>query len=97
MAKHHPNNNPFREVKFVNPFITPSPSLKLNTCPSGHTNIIFNNGLDLIDAPLESENSLAMDIRETPTLEFKRRDSTNEHESLTFETPQVSCPVSKYT
>ena len=96
MAKLLPNQNTFEEVKFVNPFFSQSPLLKHKTCPTGHTNIIFNNGLDSIDASLESENSHAMDTRETPTLEFKRRDSTNEHESFTFNTPHVSCSISKY-
>jgi hypothetical protein len=36
-----------------------------------------------------------MDILETPTLEAKRRDSINRHESFTFETPHVSCSFSK--
>ena len=93
MAKHHPNNNPFREVKFVTSFIPLSPSLELKTCPSDHPNIVFNSGLDSSDASLENKNSCAMDIRETPTLESKRRDSTNEHERFSFETPRVSCSL----
>ena len=96
MAKQLPDHNPFEEVKFVTPFISPSPSLELKTSPSGHPNIVFNSGLDSIVAPLANKNSHVMDIHETPTLEYKRRDSTNEHESLTFETPHVSCPISKY-
>ena len=96
MAKHHPNNNPFREVKFVTSFVPLSPSLELKTCPSGHPNIVFNSGLDSIDASLENKNSHAMDIRETPTLESKRRDSIDEHESFTFGTPHVSFSISKY-
>jgi hypothetical protein len=43
----------------------------------------------------ENENFCAMDILETPTLEAKRRDSINEHESFTFETPRVSCSLPK--
>jgi hypothetical protein len=92
----HPNNDPFGEVKFITTFIPLSPSLELKTCPSSHPNIVFKSGLDSIDASLENKNSRAMDIGETPTLESKRRDSVDNHESFTFETPHVSCSISKY-
>jgi len=96
MVKQLPNHNLFEEMKFITLFASPSPSLELKTCPSGHPNIIFNSGLDSIDASLENKNSRAMDICETLTLEYKRRDSINEHESFTFETPHISCSISKY-
>ena len=95
MAKHHPNNDPFREVKFVTLFVPLLPSLELKTCPSGHPNIIFNSGLESIDASIENKTPHAMDIHETPTLESKRRDSTNENESFTFEIPHGSCSILK--
>jgi hypothetical protein len=79
MTELHPNNDPFGEVKFITTFIPLSPSLELKTCPSSHPNIVFKSGLDSIDASLENKNSRAMDIGETPTLESKRRDSTDNH------------------
>ena len=94
-VEHHLNNDPFREVKFVTPFVPLSPSLELKTCSFGHPNIIFNSGLQSIDASRENKNSHAMDIHETPTLESKRSESINEHESCTFGTPCVSCSLSK--
>ena len=95
MAEHHLNNDLFGELKFTTLFVPLSPSLELKTCPSGHLNIIFNSGLESINASLENKNSRAMDIHETLTLESKRRDSINEHESFAFETPRVSCSLSK--
>ena len=104
MAKHHPNHDPFEEVKFISPFISHrfpcetgrplSPSFGPKPCPSGHQNVILDSGRESTKI-LHNENSCAMDILETPTLESKRRDSINEHESFTFETPRVSCSLSK--
>jgi hypothetical protein len=37
-AEHHPNNDPFEEVKFITPFIPSSASLELKQCPPGHPN-----------------------------------------------------------
>ena len=88
-----PNHNPFEDVKFICPFVSPkhayetdrasSPSLEPKPCPSGYPNTI-----------LEKENLCAMDISEL-TLETKRRDSTYEHENFTFKTPQVSYSLLK--
>jgi hypothetical protein len=89
MAKQHHTHDPFEEVKFVSLFSspklayeierTPSPSLEPKPCPSGNPN----------------KNSYAMDSLEAPTLESERRNSINEHESFTFETPRISCSLSK--
>ena len=90
MAKHHPNHDPFEEVKFISLFVspklayeiehTPSPSLEPRPCPSGNPN----------------KNSCAMDSLEVQTLETKRRNSINEHESFTSDTPHISCSLSKF-
>jgi len=90
MAKHNPNHNPDEEVKFISLFIShpceaeypSSPSLGLNPCPSGQH-----------DITLEKENLLAMDKLETSTVELEMNDSTNEHESSSFEFPCVSCSL----
>jgi len=88
MAKHNPNL--VEEVKFISLFIShpceaeypSSPSLGLNPCPSGQH-----------DITLEKENLLAMDKLETSTVELEMNDSTNEHESSSFEFPCVSCSL----
>jgi len=59
MAKRLPNHDPFEEVKFTSPFISPkasshpcetkclsSPSLEPKTCPSGHPNVVLDNDRD---------------------------------------------------
>ena len=73
--KHH---DPFEEVKFISPFVSPKlsshpsrmkhpslPSLKLKTCPSGHPNVVLDNGGDstliLYDTFLENKNFYAVD------------------------------------
>ena len=81
MAEHHPNNNPFKEVKFLSPFVSskfgyeterPMPtSLEPKSCPSG-------------------QNLCAMDNIGAPILELKKNDSTNKHGSSSFETPSIS-------
>jgi hypothetical protein len=53
MPEHLPNRNPFEEVKFISPFISPklaceteclpSPSLEPKSCPSGQLNVVFNS------------------------------------------------------
>ena len=53
IAKQHLTHNPFEEVKFVSPFISPklscetkcplSPSIELKPCPCGHQNVGLNN------------------------------------------------------
>jgi len=106
MAEHLPNHDPFKEVKFISPFVSHrfpcetgcplSPLLRPKPCPSGHQNVILDNGRESTMI-LHNENSYAMDILETPTLESKRRDSINEHESFTFETPRISCSPSEST
>jgi hypothetical protein len=90
LAKHNPNHNSVEEVKFISPFIShhyeakrpSSPSPKLEPCPSSQH-----------DITLEKENLWAMDKLETSTLELKMNDSTNEHESPSFEFPRVSCSL----
>jgi hypothetical protein len=86
-------------VKFISPFISPklafetkrssSPSLQPKPCPSGHLDVVLDNGRDstliLHDISLENKNFCAMDISKAPTLE------TKEHESFFFETLHVSC------
>ena len=76
IVKHHPNNDPFEEVKFVSPFVSPElscetecsspPSLEPKSCPSGHPSIVLDCGRDstliLHDKTLRNENSCAMDI-----------------------------------
>ena len=104
MAKQCPNHDLFEDVKFVSPFIShelscetkhpPSPSLVPRPCPSGQQNTILDSGRESAMI-LHNENSYAMDSLETPTLESKRRDSINKHESFTFETPRISCSLSK--
>ena len=84
MAEHHPNNNPFKEVKFLSPFISsklayeierPSPpSLEPKPCPS-------------------DQNLYAMDNLGAPILVLKKNDSTNKHEGSSFETPRISCSL----
>jgi hypothetical protein len=74
-AKQQPNHNPFEEVKFISPLVSPklayeterslSPSLEPKPCPFGHPN----------------ENFRAMDISKA-TLGIKKKDLIVEHESL---------------
>jgi hypothetical protein len=98
MAKHYPNQDQFKEVKFISPFISPklayeterssSPSLEPKPCRSSHLDVVLNNGRDLSlilhDISLENKNFCAMDISKAPTLE------TKEHESFSFETCNTS-------
>ena len=87
MAEHHPNNDPFEEVKFLSPFISskfayeaerPSPtSLEPKSCPSG-------------------QNLCALDNLGAPTLELKKNDSTNKHEGYSSETPGISCSLLEF-
>ena len=56
MAVHHPNKDPFEEVKFISSFISHElscetersslPSLKPKKCPSGHPNVVLDDGRD---------------------------------------------------
>jgi hypothetical protein len=66
MVEHHPNNDPFEEVKFVTPFVSPSPSLEPKPCPFGHPNFVLNDGqnsmLILYDKSCRNKNSCAMDM-----------------------------------
>ena len=72
MMEHPPNHDPFKEVKFISPFVSsklayeneqPSPpSLKPKQCPSGHPNVVLNRGQDSTDVSLENENFFAMDM-----------------------------------
>ena len=87
MTKHHPNLDSFKEVKFISPFVPPelscemkhpsSPSFKLKTCPSIQPN----------------KNFYAMDIPSASTLETSEMNSTDKHESFSFETPPDSCSL----
>jgi hypothetical protein len=61
-AENHPNNDLFEEVKFITPFIPPSPSLELKQCPSSHPNVVLNSGLHSTDEFLENRNFYAMDM-----------------------------------
>jgi len=90
MAKHNPNHDPFKEAKFIFPFVSPRissetehmvpPSLEPEPCPSSYQNIV-----------LENKNLCAMDIPKAPTLETEKKDFAIEHEGLSFETPRISC------
>jgi len=62
MAEHHPNNDPFEEVKFITPFVPSSLLLELKQCPSGHPNVVLKNGLHSTNVFLENKNFCAMDI-----------------------------------
>ena len=72
MAKHHPNHDPFEEMKFKSPFLSPkhaceierpSPaSLKPKLGPSGYPNVVLNSGLHSVDIFLENRNFYAMDM-----------------------------------
>jgi hypothetical protein len=94
-VKQQPNNNMFKEAKFISPFISPklayetecgpSPSLEPKSCPSGHPNIVLDRGQD--STLIIHERFCAMDMPIAPTLETKEKDSTIEHESFSFETP----------
>jgi hypothetical protein len=56
MEEPHPNHDPFEEVKFISPFVSPRlssetewplpSSLKPEPCPSGHPNIILHDDRD---------------------------------------------------
>jgi hypothetical protein len=70
-AEHHPNNDPFEEVKFVTLFVPPSPSFKLKQCPSGHPNVVFNSDLHSTDVFLENKSCCAMDILLSATCFYK--------------------------
>ena len=61
-SEHHPNYDPFEEVKFITPFIPSSPSLELKQCPSSHPNVVLNSGLHSVDIFLENRNFYAMDM-----------------------------------
>ena len=90
MAKHNPNHNPDEEVKFISLFIShpceaerpSSPSPEFEPCPPGQH-----------DITLEKENFWAMDKLKAPTLKLEMNNSTNEHESFSFEFPRVSCSL----
>ena len=74
-VKQQPNHNPFEEVKFISPFVSPklayeteqssSPSLEPKPCPIGHPNIVLNgqdSTLIVHDVSFKKGNSCAMDI-----------------------------------
>jgi hypothetical protein len=84
-VEQQPNHNPFEEAKFISPFVSPRLSsetecpspLEQKPCPSSNL----------------SDNFCAMDMPKEPILESKRKDSTYEHESFTFEPPFDPCSV----
>jgi hypothetical protein len=75
------------------------PHSDLNLVSLSHQNIVPDSGRDstliLHDISFKKRNSFAMDISKTPTLKTEGNDSTIEHESFAFETPHVSCSLSK--
>jgi len=84
MAKHNPNNDPFEEVKFISPFVSPklayeteqssSPSLEPKPCPIGHPNIVLtgqDSTLIVHDVSFKKENFCAMDIVLSTTCNYK--------------------------
>jgi len=72
MAKHHPNHDPFKEMKFKSTVVSPNlaceiegpspPSLKPKLGPSSYPNVVLNSDLHSIDVFLENKNFYAMDI-----------------------------------
>jgi hypothetical protein len=76
MAEHHPNNDPFEEVKFISPFISPklssetkclsSPTLEHKSRPSDHPNVVLDNDQD--STLILNDNFCAMDNPLAPTL-----------------------------
>ena len=82
MEKHHPNNDPFEEVKFVTPFVSPSPSLEPKPYPSGYPNFVLDDGqnsmLILHDKSLRNKTSCAMDM----LLSTPRSNEEHNHLSL---------------
>jgi hypothetical protein len=107
MEEQHPNNNPFKEVKFISPFVAPelsyetecplSPSLEQKPYPSGHQNIDLDNGRDstlpLQDISPTNKKCCALDNLRALTLELEKNNSTNKHEGFSFETTRVSCSL----
>jgi hypothetical protein len=85
MADHIPNQDPFKEVKFISLLIShrfpceiehaSSPSLKLKQCPSGCQNVVLDSDQDstliLHDLSLEVINSYAMDILLSGTCSYE--------------------------
>jgi hypothetical protein len=83
MTKHHPNHDPFEEVKF--PFVSPklscetehasSPLLELKACPSGNRNVVLDNGREITvilhDISLENKNFGAMGILLSTTCSYE--------------------------
>ena len=84
MAEHHPNNDPFKEMKFLSPFVSSKFAYE-NGCPS-------SDSLETKSCPF-GQNLCAMDNLGAPTLELKKNDSINKHEGFSFETPRVSCSL----
>ena len=71
-------------MKFISPFISPR--------LSSETEHPSPTSLEPKPCPF-GQNLCAMDNLGAPTLELKKNDSTNEHESFSFETPHVSCSL----
>ena len=66
--------------------------------PSGPEYIVLDpdryTNMTLHDASLEMENQWAMEFYEAPTLEYKEKDSLDEHGSFILEIPQEPCSFS---
>ena len=103
-VKHLPNQNLFKEAKFIYPFVScpretkhPSPpSLEPKTYPSSHQNVVLDSGrdstFDLHHISSMNENSCAMNMPKAPTLETKQ-EFANKHWNFSFEIPLDSCSL----
>ena len=84
MVEHHPNNDPFKEMKFLSLFVSSKFAYE-NECPS-------STSLEPKSCP-SGQNLYAIDNLGAPILELKKNDSINKHEGFSFETPSISCSL----
>jgi hypothetical protein len=97
MAKHNPNHDPFKEVKFISPFISPrvpsetkrslSPLLEPKPCPFGHPNVVLNGRDSMLivhDVSFKKENFCAMDIVFSTTCNYEHHNHISILVSKTF-------------
>jgi hypothetical protein len=72
-----------------------SPSIEFEPLPTGPYHLVLDldreSTSSFHDASLEMEKSWAMEIYETSTLEFKGKDSIDEHGSFTHDIPSRPC------
>jgi len=72
-----------------------SPLSMFEPLPSGPEYIVLDpdrhTNMTLHDASLEMENQWAIEFYEAPTLEYKEKDSLDEHGSFILEIPQEPC------